>query len=216
VSGKYRRGGTRFKPTWKWSGEVDDWIAARLSSFDGKAPAPVLMVPCGSSRLGHLRADKFPGDIVRPDVQADMFCLPFREGTIGTVVSDPPWNLAYDERSRLNHELARVLRDDGLLIFNAPWVPTEVLFGDQTYMLSMNRGGLDRNVSVVTEAHRRPRPLALSAADAPIQRPRSVLPSRRDLVPSLREAGVPAPPRPACRRPGEGQGEAVSEEGGRA
>lgn len=154
MSGKFRRGGTRFKKMWRWSGEVDDFIAGRLKTLDSEAPRPILHAPSGSSGLGDVTLDLSE----EATVHADMYRMPFRDRSFGTVVSDPPWNLAYDERSRLNHELARVLKDDGLLLFNAPWAPTEVLFRHDEYWLSMNRGGLDRNVSVVFVGRRRPRP----------------------------------------------------------
>jgi Methyltransferase domain len=159
MSEKLRRGGTRFKRTWRWSGVVDDWVSARLRTLDGSAPRPIVHVPSGGSGLGDIRIDAHPEvQGVKCDVKADMYRLPLPDQSVGTVICDPPWNLAYDERSKLNHELARVLRDGGLLLFNAPWVPTEVLFEHKEYWLSMNKGGLDRNVSVFTDAVRRPRP----------------------------------------------------------
>jgi Methyltransferase domain. len=107
-----RKNGFRyvFRRAWSWPGSVEEFVSTLLIS-------PSLHVACGSSRVGDVRVDAF----VNADVRGDMMHLPFRDCTFMSVLIDPPWHMPYHLRPKLAKELARVLRPDGVLVFNAPW-----------------------------------------------------------------------------------------------
>jgi len=100
----------KFKKAWSWPASVESFLQSLLIS-------PSLHVACGESQLGDVRIDL----IMPADVRGDMFKLPFRNNAFASVLIDPPWHMAYHLRPRLAKELARVLRPQGRLIFNAPW-----------------------------------------------------------------------------------------------
>lgn len=116
------RSGVAWREGWRWPGET----AAFLAELVKREAGPVLHVCAGSSRLGDVRVDMFhPG----ADVKADAFQLPFKSGSFGVVVSDPPfpngdqggWD--YAARLRFVQECGRVVRKGGLFILHAPWLP---------------------------------------------------------------------------------------------
>jgi ubiquinone/menaquinone biosynthesis C-methylase UbiE len=102
--------------------------------------------------MGDIRVDAFhPGATVK----ADFFHLPFKDGSIGTIISDPPWNLNTRERIQLHRELARVLRVDGRLLWQATWLPNEGHFEIERIWVYGQRVGLPRNARILVRAHRR-------------------------------------------------------------
>lgn len=116
------RSGVRWREGWQWPGETEAFLAGLIKELAG----PVLHVCCGSSRLGDVRVDMFhPG----ADMRADAFQLPFKSGSFGVVVADPPfphqgqggWD--YAARLAFVQECGRVIRKGGVLIIHAPWMP---------------------------------------------------------------------------------------------
>ena len=100
----------RFRRAWAFPRDVESFLRRLLIS-------PSLHVACGSSKIGDVRLDLF----TRADVMGDMFHLPFRDESFASVLTDPPWWMAYHLRPRFAAELARVLRPEGRLVLNAPW-----------------------------------------------------------------------------------------------
>jgi len=99
-----------FRRAWAFPKSVESFLQRLLI-------LPSLHVMCGSSKIGDVRVDL----VMRADVRADAFKLPFRDAVFASVLTDPPWHMPYHLRPRLAKELARVLRPEGRLILNAPW-----------------------------------------------------------------------------------------------
>lgn len=60
--------------------------------------------------------------------QGDMFDLPFQDNTFDTVISDPPWlELSQVERRRIFKEAVRVAKPTAKIIYNATWIPEDIL-----------------------------------------------------------------------------------------
>lgn len=102
----------RFKKAWSWPEDVEKFLSSLLLS-------PSLHVCCGASKLGDVKVDLYYE--AKNIIRADMFNLPFRDNYFASVLTDPPWHLAYHLRPRLGKELCRVIRPGGVLIFNSPW-----------------------------------------------------------------------------------------------
>lgn len=111
------RTGSRWRPVWGWGKETEAFMREVLQD----APRPILHAGCGASRVGDIRLDlHHPG----ADLKADCRDLPFEDGTIGTVVQDPPWTVAgLQDREKWVQEAKRVLRVGGLYVVHAPWAP---------------------------------------------------------------------------------------------
>jgi len=108
-----------FLEAWAFPKPVEDLIRQAVSNLNGTVPRPVIHVCSGSSRIGDVTVD-----LEQPaDVKASCFALPFPDGYAGTVICDPPWNMPYHLRHRINRELYRVTQPGGGLIWNAPWLP---------------------------------------------------------------------------------------------
>jgi hypothetical protein len=167
-----------FVPGWRFPGEVDRWFSDNLSRLDDPAPRPIAAIPCGSSNLGDLRIDKFPyaridlsrhgkapnwgrpsrpaGDrYPQPSIMADFFKLPFKDGSIGTIIADPPWNLQFQARMDYMGELARVHRHGGLLLWTAPWLPLHGVWAYDGVYFGHSRVGLPRDARLLVRAIRR-------------------------------------------------------------
>lgn len=116
---KTRRTGVRWRPAWRWPRETEEFISGLLEN----APRPVLHLCAGASRLGDVRVDRYHP----ADVQADLYALPFASGSLGTVLCDPPFPLdgtTLPDRLRMVQEMGRCIREGGLLILHAPWLPS--------------------------------------------------------------------------------------------
>lgn len=103
----------KYRPVWKWPGQVEDFIAARAEGF-------IVHVMNGDSQLGDLRIDRYSKNT---DICADALWLPIKSEVADTIVCDPPWGLDYTLKPKLMSEMRRVLKFGGRLIFNAPWCP---------------------------------------------------------------------------------------------
>lgn len=102
------------KESWVWESELEELIKQKMNGY-------TLNVPCGTSKLGNVRVDLDPQH--NPDYIADMRKLPFENNTFDTVISDPPWNLGYFQRFKPFYECIRVCKVDGIIIYNARWIP---------------------------------------------------------------------------------------------
>jgi len=117
---KTGRTGVRWRPAWKWPPETERFVAEILAD----CPRPILHVCAGSSPLGDVKADMFHP---AADVRADMYRLPFRDGSFGTVVADPPFPLdgvSLPQRLAQFQEMGRVARRGGVVLLHAPWLPS--------------------------------------------------------------------------------------------
>lgn len=149
--GLHRTARGSFRDGWRWPKDIRRWFARELSDIVDPCPQPIAHIPCGSSKLGELRVDAFhPG----ANVRADFFHLPFRDGSIGTIVSDPPFNLDSRERIAFHKELMRVLRVGGRLLWQAPWLPPEGPFEIERVTIYNQRVGLPRNARILVRARR--------------------------------------------------------------
>jgi len=107
-----RIGRRKFIKCWSWPGEVEAFLREQSRGF-------TIHVCNGSSNLGDVTIDKYmPADIL-----GDMFALPIKTGVADTVICDPPWGIGRDKRMKFICELRRILKVNGRLLFNAPWIP---------------------------------------------------------------------------------------------
>ncbi len=103
----------RYKKAWHWPRDVEEFIWSR-------AQGRSLHVCCGRSTLGDIRVDAFihgPG-IITKDIRDCGFRNEF-----DSVVSDPPWAMDYRKRPSFVKACRDALKINGILIFNAPWLP---------------------------------------------------------------------------------------------
>lgn len=75
---------------------------------------------CGASRQGTIRVDHDP-TAPGVNVVADAFHLPLQDQSVDTVACDPIYSMGFDDRVRLQRELARVAR--WRVLFKGPWIP---------------------------------------------------------------------------------------------
>ena len=141
-----------FVPGWRFPGEVDRWFSDNLSRLDDPVPRPIVAIPCGGSRLGDLRVDRFHGEAT---IKADFFRLPFRDQSVGTIIADPPWDLEFHQRMDYMAELSRVHRFGGILLWTAPWLPLHGAWEYDSIVVGHSRVGLPRNARIMVRALRR-------------------------------------------------------------
>jgi ubiquinone/menaquinone biosynthesis C-methylase UbiE len=92
--------------------------------------------------------------VERPDIiKADMFNLPFRDGSFDTVVCDPPWEIPYQQRHKLLWELCRVTKKGGKLVFNAYWWPKSKTLKVEEYWVGIPNSTW-RNISLLIVARK--------------------------------------------------------------
>lgn len=137
---------------WRWPQDVDRWFSDHLSDLVNPVPRPIIHAPCGSSKLGDLRVDAHHP---LAGLRGDLLSLPFKDGSVGTLISDPPWNWSLHERIDFAFEVARVVRPGGLLLWCAPWLPTFGHFKVETVAVAAPRVGLPRNARLLVKAWRR-------------------------------------------------------------
>jgi len=93
---------------------IEEFVRERIQGYS-------LNVCAGLSELCDEKLDLDPQ---RPDItKGNMYEIPFRNGTFDTVVSDPPWKIAYYERMRPFFECVRVTKVGGSIIYNSYWIP---------------------------------------------------------------------------------------------
>ena len=72
----------RLEPNWVWWASEEKLYYKLLRGF-------TLHVCCGKSQIGDVRVDA--DALLRPDVVADMFHLPFKRHSFESAIIDPPW-----------------------------------------------------------------------------------------------------------------------------
>ena len=98
--------------------------------FQKHVSGKTLHLCCGRSRLnGAINFDI--GRYAAVDVQGDMFKLPFRSNCFDTVLSDPPYKLAYDMRPFWVQEILRVIkkRKGSKIVLKLDFIPYLKDFG---------------------------------------------------------------------------------------
>jgi SAM-dependent methyltransferase len=104
-----------WRPSWQFKGEeTEERICAMLRG----EPGLVLHACSGASKLGDVTLDMSHAAAA---VRADATAMPFRPGSFGAVVMDPPYNVPGPVKARLVHECLRVTRQGGVFILHAPW-----------------------------------------------------------------------------------------------
>jgi predicted RNA-binding Zn-ribbon protein involved in translation (DUF1610 family) len=90
----------------------------------------VANVCCGCNSLGDIRIDltaQFEGRNGPGETEAthlgDGRKIPFTDGAVDAVVTDPPWKVPFKDRVALFSEAVRVTKPGGRVITNAWWVP---------------------------------------------------------------------------------------------
>ena len=78
--------------------------------FKNRIRGKTLHLCCGLTRfnMGEINVDISENSAA--DIIADMFHLPFPDNSFDTVVSDPPYKLAYDKRHEFVKEILRVIK----------------------------------------------------------------------------------------------------------
>lgn len=113
MNGNIRHAKLTFKKSMTWEKDVSDFIASHLRGYS-------INVPCGSSLLGSVRVDMDPTFSERV---GDMNKLDFSDCVFDSGVQDPPWKVNFYQRMRPFFELIRVVKVQGKIIYNAPWIP---------------------------------------------------------------------------------------------
>ena len=92
-------------PKWTFSNKP-----TLLRWFKSRAKGRVLHLCCGHTRLGinEVNVDISPNSVA--DVIADIFHLPFPNNSFDTVISNPPYKLAYNRRHEFVEEISRVIK----------------------------------------------------------------------------------------------------------
>jgi len=119
-----------YKINWSWNRKTDFWL---LRHCIGRT----LNVCCGRSKIGDLRIDIDPS--LEPDMIGDVMDLPFRPGTFGTVICDPPFSLY--NRFKWIYRLADLA--ERRLILSAPGGIFPRIKGFKAeYMATIQRGNM--------------------------------------------------------------------------
>jgi ubiquinone/menaquinone biosynthesis C-methylase UbiE len=105
---------TILKESWVWNGTVEDFVKSKIHGYSLNACA-------GKSPLGDVRLDLDPQD--KSIIKGDMRELPFESNTFDTVIQDPPWKIGFYHRMKPFFECVRVCKVDGIIIYNAYWIP---------------------------------------------------------------------------------------------
>jgi len=134
---------------------VKAWRAPRdvLSLMKKKCKGRVLNLCCGDSLIGDVNVDLKPQypQVIKADILADDFDL---KEQFDTVVADPPWNWDYVRRHKFNKVVGKHLKDGGLFILNAPWLPKYKYDILEIYIPFVN-GGFQSNITAITIAQKR-------------------------------------------------------------
>ena len=106
-----------FREAFLWEAEVEDFVKERMKGY-------TLNVPCGKSKIGDVRLDVDENLSMRGAYDFFKDEIPFEQNTFDTVISDPPWKIGHYFRPRLFFSLVEVCKVGGMIIYNAPWIPT--------------------------------------------------------------------------------------------
>ena len=105
---------TKLKKSWIWNKTVEDFVKTKIKGHS-------LNVCAGKSSIGDVKIDLDPAN--KTVIRGDMKNLPFKNNTFDTVIQDPPWKIGYYDRWKPFFECVRVCKVDGLIIYNAYWIP---------------------------------------------------------------------------------------------
>lgn len=100
---------------WVWNDNVTNFVKNKIKGYS-------LNVCAGKNPIATVNLDLDPKD--KNILKGDMRLLPFKSNTFDTVISDPPWKIGYYERFKPFFECVRVCKVDGLIIYNATWIPS--------------------------------------------------------------------------------------------
>jgi len=129
--------------------EIKEFIA---SKFQGR----VLNLCCGTWPCGHINVDiKTSGSALNGNkiIQADIFKDKLELGEkFDTVFSDPPWNWPYNIRADFHNIVAHHLKQGGVFILNAPWLPRSLFFDLKEVYAIYRFSGLPANASLISIA----------------------------------------------------------------
>jgi len=144
-----RKGRYHFKKTWEAPKEIREFIAAK---FEGE----VLNLCCGNWPCGNVNVDLVAkgsnvngNAIIEADILNPAFNLNKR---FDTVFSDPPWNWPYHFRAALNRTACRHLKEGGIFLLNAPWLPKSYMFNIAEIWVMYSNSGLPRNATLLSMA----------------------------------------------------------------
>lgn len=138
-----------FREGWTWGRDTLAWFRQEMRL---DIERPVVHLCSGSSRLGDIRVDTVHP---RANLRADVFRLPFPDGSIPTIIVDPPYEWDLKRRMVFGKELARVHRPGGRLLWKAPWLPLEGHYVIHDVHVQSIRAGLPRNAHLLVRATRR-------------------------------------------------------------
>jgi ubiquinone/menaquinone biosynthesis C-methylase UbiE len=98
---------TLFKEAWVWC-EKEEWLYKQLCE------GFTLHLCCGKSKLGDIRADL----ILKSEVKADMYYLPFKNESFDTIICDPPWfgPKNWESWKKFVNEICRVAKHRIILV----------------------------------------------------------------------------------------------------
>lgn len=149
-----------FRRSWAFPADM----ARVLGSFLTREARPVVHVFSGASNIGDvhvdIETDHHAHAVDAEDVRADGFNLPFRDGSVATLVGSPPWDLPYPLRARSLREMVRCLQVGGRLYLHAPWVPRTGGLEVLEVWVIYPRWGLLANANLWTVSQRLPLPSA--------------------------------------------------------
>ena len=106
-----------FRAAFRWEKEIEDFIKEKTTGYS-------LNVPCGKSTIGDIKLDIDPKLSMREAFNFFKDKIPFKDNTFDTVISDPPWKIGHYFRPRMFFKLVEVCKIGGMIIYNAPWIPT--------------------------------------------------------------------------------------------
>lgn len=108
----------KFRPAFRWEKTVEEYVQSRII---GRS----INVPCGESMIGDVRVD----GTMKPNVTNVFTCFkneifaPFPSRSFDTVISDPPWKIAFFDRPQWFFECVYLAKLGGRIIYNATWIP---------------------------------------------------------------------------------------------
>ena len=121
----------KLRKAWIWDKDIEEFIENKLKDYLGSLEGKrILNCPCGKSRIGthfcDLDKEIFTEEELRDEEHyrvADMRNLPYPNDYFDAAISDPPWKLNYFQRFRPYYELTRVVKNGGIILYNATWIP---------------------------------------------------------------------------------------------
>lgn len=130
-----------FRKSFRWEYTVEKFVKSRIKGYS-------LNVPCGKSKLGDIRLDLDPQLSMREAYDFFKDKIPYPNNTFDTIISDPPWKIGHYFRPKLFFRLIEVLKPNGIIIYNATWIPTSKQV--KLKELWIRQSGQFSNVSIIS------------------------------------------------------------------